>query len=620
MGMTRRLGSIWHRAVSLLCITLLMVGVWGCAKPTEPTVLLSEPGTAPNRLTNQLAEVSPPEALQTLKQVIDAYTPQVRILSPRPGEIMDDTTVSVRVQVRGLSIFKNDQWQMGPHLHVMLDDEPYRAVYDLSQPLVFTDLAPGTHTLRVFASRPWHESFKNQGAFDERTFHVFAPTPQKTPDPSAPLLTYSRPQGTYGAEPIMLDFYLTNAPLHMTAQQDPKDDIQDWRIRCTINGQSFVFDRWQSIYLKGFQPGRNWVQLELLNEKGEPIENRFNNTVRVIDYQPGGDDTLSRLVRGELALKEVAGIIDPTYVPPVKPNPAAATEEVPVQETPEESIESGESGIDESGTDTGSPDQAIPSEAEDIKPPAAPTKAAPTKFEAGPKSAEPAQSEASQVDQQQTPTMVPPEPKPAPDAEAEGQPPASIPAVESVPSPKPVSPPSQPAPSLDESQPDPGLEPEGDAGRQNNPIPGSEEDGVTPDAMVPAGEQPVSTQGEDGPSGPAADQSAPEAEIGTPAAGPSPGFPGKSLRQRYQNWRQRVTPTPEPDLPQPLRETAPADLPEPPGQAPTSGDEPAVRAGDDINSAQTESATDPEATDPEASPPEASDQTEDAPTLERPFI
>lgn len=324
MGTRQGLVCIGQRVVACLAVLLLIFGTGSCAKPTEPTQLMSEPTVEPNRLAGQLAEVSPPEAIQLLKQVIDAYTPQVRILSPRPGEIVEDTSISLRVQVRGLPLFKNATWGLGPHLHVFLDNEPYKAVYDLSEPLEFKDLSPGTHTLRVFASRPWHESFKNQGAFDQRTFHIYAPTPQDELSAEKPLLTYSRPQGSYGAEPIMLDFYLTNAPLHMTAQEDPGDDIHDWRIRCTINGQSFVFDQWQPLYLKGFQPGRNWVQLELIDESGRPIENRFNNTVRVIDYEPGGADTLSKLVRGELDVKAVAGIIDPTYVPPAKPEPEPA--------------------------------------------------------------------------------------------------------------------------------------------------------------------------------------------------------------------------------------------------------------------------------------------------------
>ncbi|MGF1519850.1 MAG: hypothetical protein ACFCVB_18890 [Nodosilinea sp.] len=330
--------ALGRRIIALAAIALLTFTTVSCAKPTQPTELISEPTPQPNRLTGQIAEVSPPTVLETLKQIIDAYTPQVRLLSPRPGEVLNDTSVTVRLQVRGLPLFKNDDWQLGPHLHLFLDNEPYRAVYDLSEPITFENLAPGTHTLRVFASRPWHESFKNQGAFDQRTFHVVAPTPQNELDANAPLLTYSRPQSTYGAEPIMLDFYLTNAPLHMSAQAEANDDLHDWRIRCTVNDQSFVFDQWQPIWLKGFKPGRNWVQLELIDEAGNPIDNRFNNTVRIIDYQPGGTDSLSRLVRGELDIQDIAGIIDPTYVPPAPPEPEAEPEAEPETPQPENAV------------------------------------------------------------------------------------------------------------------------------------------------------------------------------------------------------------------------------------------------------------------------------------------
>ncbi|WP_017297593.1 hypothetical protein [Nodosilinea nodulosa] len=368
-------------------IALLTLGMVSCAKPVQPTELISEPTPQPNRLTGQIAEVSPPETLESLKQIIDAYTPQVRILSPRPGEVLDDTAVTVRFQVRGLPLFKDEAYQLGPHLHLFLDNEPYKAVYDLAEPITFEGLSPGTHTLRVFASRPWHESFKNQGAFDQRTFHVVAPTPQNELNAKAPLLTYSRPQGTYGAEPIMLDFYLTNAPLHMSAQAETNDELHDWRIRCTVNDQSFVFDQWQSIWLKGFKPGRNWVQLELIDESGNPIDNRFNNTVRIIDYQPGGSDTLSRLVRGELGLKDVAGIIDPTYVPPAPPAPEPELEpELPGQTVEPEapSVDSSDSSAPEPRA--GEPDAAQPEpappqpkpaeeapQAESTEPPSAPS-------------------------------------------------------------------------------------------------------------------------------------------------------------------------------------------------------------------------------------------------------
>lgn len=355
---------MWRRVVSTVLAMVVAWGMWGCAKPTDPQPLLQEPTAEPNRLTGQLQEVAPPTTLQTLKQVIDTYTPQVRILSPRPGEVLETTTAAVRFQVRGLPLFKDDASGMGPHLHVFLDDQPYQAVYDLSQPLIFSDLSPGTHTLRVFASRPWHESFKNEGAFAERTFHIFAKTPQTGLDKNQPLLTYSRPQGSYGAEPIMLDFYLTNAPLHMIAQEDGRDPVHDWRVRATINGESFVFDQWQPVYLTGFKPGQNWVQLELIDENGDPIENQFNNTVRVITYEPGGEDSLSRLVRGELALQQALGMIDPNYVPPVEPavEPSEA-EEVPLPEpTPEpETVPDTDATAADADTGTAPPPEEQPS-------------------------------------------------------------------------------------------------------------------------------------------------------------------------------------------------------------------------------------------------------------------
>ncbi|HEY9816552.1 MAG TPA: hypothetical protein V6D20_12255 [Candidatus Obscuribacterales bacterium] len=263
-----------------------------------------------------ISEVAPPIALEELRQQLDGYQPQVTIVSPQPDAVLESDRVSVQFSVQDLPLFKDEQLGLGPHLHVFLDDGPYTAVYDPSVPLVFENLAVGSHTLRAFASRPWHESFKNNEAYAQVTFHVFTKTDEHRPSANQPLLTYSRPQGSYGAEPIMLDFYLTHAPLHLVARQDNTDDIKDWMIRCTVNGESFLIDDWQPIYLEGFKPGQNWVQLELLDEDGQAIANAFNNTARLITYEPGGQDTLSRLVRGDLNAAQALKIVDPTAILP----------------------------------------------------------------------------------------------------------------------------------------------------------------------------------------------------------------------------------------------------------------------------------------------------------------
>jgi hypothetical protein len=282
------------------------------------------------QISQQFSEVSPPAVIQQLGLTLDTYRPQVQIIQPQPDEILTDQTVTVQLQVKDLPIFQHPQWGLGPYLHLIVDNQPYILIYDLEKPVVLSDLSPGTHTLRVFASRPWHESFKNAGAYAETTFHLFTKTDDNNPDTSLPLLTYSSPQGDYGAEPILLDFYLTNAPLHLSTKDNADDTMSDWRIRCTINDESFVLDRWQSVYLKGFKRGINWVKLEFLDNQGNPVKNAFNTTVTLVNYQPKGKDTLSKITRGELTADEVRGIVDPSYAakePVVEPTPTPEPEE-----------------------------------------------------------------------------------------------------------------------------------------------------------------------------------------------------------------------------------------------------------------------------------------------------
>lgn len=343
--MLRRLGIFdcqksWITIAKRLITTLLVVGltlsVMSCGRQGAPTI----PGVT--KPPSRLSEVAPPPAILELRKVLETRQPQVTILSPRSDEVLQDTSVSVRLRVNDLPLFQNEELGLGPHLHFILDNQPYEAIYDTSEPILLQDLTPGTHTIRVFASRPWHESFKNEGAYAQTTFHVFTKTPENNPGSAQPLLTYSRPKGSYGAEPVMLDFYLTNAPLHMVAKESAEDDIVDWQIRCTINGESFTFDRWEPIYLKGLRSGRNWVQLELLDEQGNPYPNAFNNTVRLINYEPDGTDALSRLVRGELSAIDAMQIVDPDYVPPApepEPEPELEPEITPTPTVEEPALE-----------------------------------------------------------------------------------------------------------------------------------------------------------------------------------------------------------------------------------------------------------------------------------------
>ncbi len=335
------------RLTTVLISGLLSIGLWGCATRTQSVRLVELPdvlnGVEVRRLSGAVSEVAPPAVLLDLATLSGQYRPQVTITSPKANQVIETDGVEVRIKLKGLSIYKDKDLALGPHLQVILDHQPARSVYSLEDAVVFEDIPPGSHTLQVVAVQPWGESFKNEEAYAQATFHVLAETGENTPNPSRPLLTYIEPQGTYGAEPVLLDFYLNNAPLHQIAEQSDSDDI-DWQIRCSVNGQSFVFDQWQPIYIRGLTPGQNWIQLTLIDRQGNPIENAFNSTVRTFIYDPNQRDSLAEIIRGELPLDKVGQIVDASYKPPA---PAVETPNT-VEPGVEVEVKTGEGIEDES--------------------------------------------------------------------------------------------------------------------------------------------------------------------------------------------------------------------------------------------------------------------------------
>jgi hypothetical protein len=317
-------GKLVARLVGSFLAVGIAIGITSCeqsiqAKSALPAITSS---SALATTDGPLSEVNIPASIARLAPSLDQFQPQVQILSPKPDQTITDDRVTVKLAVSGLKLFKQSELGLGNHLHVILDKHTYQGVYDLSKPLVFENLAAGTHSLRVFASRPWHESFKNAGAYAQVSFNMLTKTAENNPDPNQPLLTYSRPTGTYGAEPIMLDYYLANLPTQVAAN-GRQDQISDWRVRVTVNEQRFILDRWEPVYLQGFKPGKNWVRLELVDDRGQPIPNVYNDTVGVINYDPQTKDALARLVWGEIDPNLAQTLVDPSYVA-IKPAPIPA--------------------------------------------------------------------------------------------------------------------------------------------------------------------------------------------------------------------------------------------------------------------------------------------------------
>ncbi len=209
----------------------------------------------------------------------------LQFTAPGDGATIQGNAVAPTFTVTNYPIYKDDPRNKGQHIHVIIDNEPYEANYNPSQPFShdkLKNLAPGTHTIRAFPSREWHESIKEPDGspFDFVVFHTGQPTAQVT-DASLPLLTYSRPKGEYKVNDdprgLMLDFYLTNAPL----------GPDQFKVKYTLsqNGKTLKTEeltRWEPVWWKwaDFQPGDYKVVLELLDKTGKPVPFKVGN----LDY------------------------------------------------------------------------------------------------------------------------------------------------------------------------------------------------------------------------------------------------------------------------------------------------------------------------------------------------
>src|SRR4030095_14360241 len=106
----------------------------------------------------------------------DQAMPTLKILQPEANSSLTSSTVKVKLELggdlRGTKPHKDPETQTENHIPVILDNQPYEAYYNLDEPFELRNVADGDHTLRVFPSRPWHESYKNLGAFQMVKFSV----------------------------------------------------------------------------------------------------------------------------------------------------------------------------------------------------------------------------------------------------------------------------------------------------------------------------------------------------------------------------------------------------------------------------------------------------------------
>lgn len=326
------------KAISAVVLSVLLMVASGCTSGTSARGSRSEPSpVTSSKPSGQLQEVAPPGAVQQVRERLNDLAPQIEVLSPANDSTLPAGPWTLKLKVQDWPLYDDETNGLGPHLVVQLDDQPPRRISSAAeaQGLSMPELSPGSHRLTVFAARPWGEVVKAPGASQQLRLHRVARNPSQLPASGSPQLIAASPSDLQHNEPVLIDWLLIDAPL-----QHLRDDDARWRLRVSVNGDSFLVDRQTPLWLKGLKRGSNAVQLELLDGRGDPLNPPFNSVVRevVIDSSPRPSWQQASLSAQGLAA--LSGSPEPEPVePPAAEIQTKEPEAAPPQAAPPEASE-----------------------------------------------------------------------------------------------------------------------------------------------------------------------------------------------------------------------------------------------------------------------------------------
>ena len=323
-----------QRLLAVLLVAALML-LAGCNRVAASR---SRSGPAPAPLpvqgpSGRLQEVAPPAAVQQIQAALAERQPQVSIQIPRDGSDLPAGPVKLQVQVRDWPLVDAGVLGLGPHLVVQVDDlAPQRLTTSRSGQFPtrldaeLPPLGPGSHRLTAYAAKPWGEVVKSPGAWDQVRVNRVAANPLATPQLGTPQLIGVSTADLAGREPVLLDWLLIDAPL-----QGLRDNDGSWRLRVTVNGDSFLVDQNSPLWLKGWHSGSNSVLMELVDGRGAPLNPPFNTLVSEVTINSSSPTPSWQ--RGRLDASELAQLLGEEPATPAAPEPE------PVPEAPVAAVE-----------------------------------------------------------------------------------------------------------------------------------------------------------------------------------------------------------------------------------------------------------------------------------------
>ncbi|WP_353292474.1 hypothetical protein [Synechococcus sp. M16CYN] len=246
-----------------------------------PGWLFLGPGGSPDPLSGgmsvgQLQEVAPPGAVQQIRQKLQRYQPNLQLITPNNDSVIKSDSIELMLEVRDWPVGTDSELGIGPHVAVQVDNRPALQLDEIDENRLLVridDLSPGSHRFSAWAAYPWGEAVKTPGAMIQGRFHLWQRTEGTQPQEKEPWLVAVTNTNGSALQPILLDWIIWNAPL-----QNLRDGDERWKLRLSVNDESFLVDSQEAIWLAGTTVNSdNLVQMELLNEIGEIITPVFNN-------------------------------------------------------------------------------------------------------------------------------------------------------------------------------------------------------------------------------------------------------------------------------------------------------------------------------------------------------
>jgi hypothetical protein len=254
------------------------------APPPEVSAIASAPAPV---ATVEAPKPAPPPVTLTLGTASPDPTPlpTVQFAAPK-RDIVVPLTKAADFEVK-LDV-KNWLTATGSaHVHLILDNKPYKPIYDTKAAIKLSELtggealAEGQHVLVAFPSRANHESVKTKGAFASVEFYVGKKVPDTT-DLKKPMLVYSRPKGEYkgdNANHVLVDFYVANVTL-AEGKEHVSVSVTGPGMDKALSGNAIAFGA--PFYLDNLQNGAYTMKLELLDKDNKVLPGPWNSTTRTI--------------------------------------------------------------------------------------------------------------------------------------------------------------------------------------------------------------------------------------------------------------------------------------------------------------------------------------------------